>query len=193
MRKTVIATAILGAALLIPAGASSGKGGHKSKVNPSALCAQERKAGKDAFEAKYGDPAMPGCKQFVRGLKRSAAKECKQERRNMGRAAFASRYGSNHGKRNAFGKCVSRKVKKSMGTSCPDDEEPGDDEDAGDDEELGEDEPGDEIGEDVGDEFGVEGLRLGRAYASCDDDPGDEGEDEGDVEDDEPDEEDSDF
>ena len=189
MRKTMIAAVVLSAALLVPAGASMGKGGHKGKVNPTAMCAQERKAaGSDAFEAKYGDPAMPGCKQFVRGLKHSAAKECKQERRSMGRTAFASRYGSNHSKRNALGKCVSRKVRKAMGTSCPDDEQPGDDEDLGDEDDLGDDVPGDEIGDDTGDE-----LRLGRAYASCDDDPGDEEEDDGDLEDDAPDEDDSDF
>jgi hypothetical protein len=43
----------------------------------------------------------------------NAAKECKAERGNTdaSREAFRQKYGSNHNKRNAFGKCVSQKVK----------------------------------------------------------------------------------
>jgi hypothetical protein len=41
---------------------------------------------------------------------KNAAKECAAERREMGREAFAEEYGTNDNKRNAFGKCVSRKT-----------------------------------------------------------------------------------
>lgn len=40
-----------------------------------------------------------------------AAKQCKKELASMGGAAFANRYGTNHNKHNAFGKCVSSKSK----------------------------------------------------------------------------------
>ncbi len=41
----------------------------------------------------------------------SAAKQCKTERSTLGRDAFAVKYGTNHNRRNAFGKCVSRKAR----------------------------------------------------------------------------------
>jgi hypothetical protein len=41
---------------------------------------------------------------------RNAAKECAAERREVGRDAFAEEHGTNANKRNAFGKCVSRKT-----------------------------------------------------------------------------------
>lgn len=40
----------------------------------------------------------------------SAAKQCKAERTSLGREAFALKYGTNRNRRNAFGKCVSRKA-----------------------------------------------------------------------------------
>lgn len=40
----------------------------------------------------------------------SAAKQCKAERTSLGRDAFALKYGTNRNRRNAFGKCVSRKA-----------------------------------------------------------------------------------
>jgi hypothetical protein len=41
----------------------------------------------------------------------SAAKQCKAERNTLGRDAFAVKYGTNHNRRNAFGKCVSGKAR----------------------------------------------------------------------------------
>lgn len=41
----------------------------------------------------------------------SAAKECKAERERIGVQAFKTKYGTNHNKANAFGKCVSSKSK----------------------------------------------------------------------------------
>jgi len=41
----------------------------------------------------------------------NAAKQCKQERRDLGAADFRSKYGKNANDRNAFGKCVSQLAK----------------------------------------------------------------------------------
>ena len=41
----------------------------------------------------------------------TAAKQCKAERSTLGRDAFAAKYGTNRNRRNAFGKCVSRKAR----------------------------------------------------------------------------------
>jgi hypothetical protein len=42
----------------------------------------------------------------------NAAKKCKAERAQLGVEAFRAKYGTNPNKRNAFGKCVSKLVKK---------------------------------------------------------------------------------
>ncbi len=55
-----------------------------------------------------------------------AEKACKAERNSLGVEAFSEKYGTNHNKRNAFGKCVSG---KSKGTK--------DDQDAKDEDERG--------------------------------------------------------
>jgi hypothetical protein len=41
----------------------------------------------------------------------NAAKQCKQERHDLGAADFRSKYGKNASDRNAFGKCVSQLAK----------------------------------------------------------------------------------
>jgi hypothetical protein len=43
--------------------------------------------------------------------RKNAAKACAAERADIGRAAFAMKYGTNHNRRNAFGKCVSQKAR----------------------------------------------------------------------------------
>jgi hypothetical protein len=43
--------------------------------------------------------------------RRNAAKECAEEREAMGRDGFADEHGTNKNKRNAFGKCVSKKAR----------------------------------------------------------------------------------
>ena len=40
--------------------------------------------------------------------RKNAAKECSAERKEIGRDAFAEKYGTNRNNRNAFGKCVSK-------------------------------------------------------------------------------------
>ena len=45
--------------------------------------------------------------------RKNAAKKCAAERGEMGTEAFAAEYGSNANRRNAFGRCVSKKARES--------------------------------------------------------------------------------
>ena len=66
--------------------------------------------------AGKGKPENPGNSQSAPGqsAEKNAAKACKAERGTTAEsmAAFRARYGTNANKANAFGKCVSGKVKK---------------------------------------------------------------------------------
>jgi hypothetical protein len=89
--------------------------------NAAQECRDERdQLGLDAFRDKYGKNhnkrnAFGKCvsshaRQLVADQAtqlRNAARECKAERDQIGHDAFADKYGKNHNKRNAFGKCVS--------------------------------------------------------------------------------------
>ena len=44
--------------------------------------------------------------------KRSASRDCREERKQSGEAQFRADHGTNKNKRNAFGKCVSKKAKQ---------------------------------------------------------------------------------
>jgi hypothetical protein len=63
--------------------------------------------------ADKGKPEKPGKSQSAPGqsAEKNAAKACKAER-GLGPQAFKDKYGTNPNKANAFGKCVSGKVKK---------------------------------------------------------------------------------
>jgi hypothetical protein len=87
-------------------------------------CKAEREADPVAFAAKYGSNkngknALGKCvSQTQSKLKaaaadeiENAAKQCKAERK-ADPSAFATKYGTNANKRNAFGKCVSRTVRE---------------------------------------------------------------------------------
>ena len=80
-------------------------GENKNKKNAFGKCvsgkAREHKAEMDAEDEKQAEE------------RRNAAKECAAERRAMGEEAFAGKYGTNRNKRNAFGKCVSKKAAES--------------------------------------------------------------------------------
>jgi hypothetical protein len=95
--------------------------------NPAKTCKAERASlGVDAFGKKYGTNhnlrnAFGKC---VSGKSKDdtkadqdedalgADKPCKKERAELGDEAFKSKYGRNHNKANAFGKCVSSKSKE---------------------------------------------------------------------------------
>lgn len=124
-RASVIALALV-AAILVPVAsgvAGSGKGALKAKKLAAKQCRAEKKADKRAFKAAYGKRAMRTCKRVTKPeakeAKRSAQRECRAEREELGREAFREKYGTNEpkgnkskgGKRNAFGKCVSGKVR----------------------------------------------------------------------------------
>jgi hypothetical protein len=46
------------------------------------------------------------------GNSKSPAQQCRAERAQMGADAFKDKYGTNKNKRNAFGKCVSKKARE---------------------------------------------------------------------------------
>jgi hypothetical protein len=78
-------------------------GTNKNKKNAYGKCV----SGKAKAKQKKADEADL---KRIRARK-SAAKECAAERKDIGREAFAEKYGTNRNKRNAFGKCVSGKAK----------------------------------------------------------------------------------
>jgi hypothetical protein len=92
----------------------------------NAACRAERAADAAAFATKYGTGknkrnAFGKCvssKARAAAAARqsatvNAARACRAERAAMGASAFATKYGTNRNKRNAFGRCVSQKVSKS--------------------------------------------------------------------------------
>jgi hypothetical protein len=97
----------------------------QDRSNAAAACRTERSADPAAFAAKYGkgsrhDGAFGNCvsqKAKAAAAARvdatvNAAKSCWSERK-ADPAAFKAKYGTNADKSNAFGKCVSGKVKHS--------------------------------------------------------------------------------
>jgi len=121
MKKTTVAIGLV-AALLVPSAAAaetkSDKGDTRAAV---AQCKSERgktKATREAFRAKY--KSMRRCVRQKAGeeaeerknARTNAAKECKAEHDEIGAEAFAEKYGKNRNGRNAFGKCVSTKVRE---------------------------------------------------------------------------------
>lgn len=101
-------------------------------LNASKQCkAEAEQLGAEAFAAKYGSGkkganAHGKCvsgkaKQLEAAAdaedseqiaaRKSAAKTCAAERKEIGETAFAAKYGTNKSKRNAFGKCVSQTAK----------------------------------------------------------------------------------
>ena len=129
MKRLLIAGAAL--ALLAPATAAA-KPTKTDKTNAAKECKTERgstAATREAFRVKYGTNkngknAFGKCVSKTAKAnkqksdeadaakikaRKSAAKDCAAERTSLGREAFAVKYGTNKNKRNAFGKCVSKK------------------------------------------------------------------------------------
>jgi hypothetical protein len=95
-----------------------------NQSNAAQTCMAEQAADEQAFEDKYGTNANKSnafgkCvsqhakqKNEEQGQATvNAARTCKAERAEMGKEAFADKWGTNHNKRNAFGKCVSFNAK----------------------------------------------------------------------------------
>jgi hypothetical protein len=118
MRKTmIICVAMLSAALAFAAVASAGKNNKTAKKLAAQQCKAEKKADKAAFKATYGKRAMRTCKKGekseIKGEIRNASQECRAER-EADRDLFKETYGKNKNGKNAFGKCVSSKVKEDV-------------------------------------------------------------------------------
>lgn len=115
-RKGILLAAVGMLALALTAtGASAGSKGKQIGKLAAKQCAKERKElGNAAFNELHGKPAMPNCLGVkvpeARAAVKGASKDCRAERDEIGAEAFAEKYGSNKNKRNAFGKCVSRKA-----------------------------------------------------------------------------------
>jgi hypothetical protein len=116
MKKITVAIGVVGA-LLVPSAAAAKPDPDKADTRAAvSQCKSERgatKATREAFKAKYR--SMRRCVREKaaeqQAARKNAAKECKAERAEIGPQAFADKYGTNGNKRNAFGKCVSRKVR----------------------------------------------------------------------------------
>ena len=105
----------------------------QAKSNAARDCKAERKLDPEAFAEKYGankndrnaygkcvsakarenKAEMDAEDSEDAAETKNAAKRCAAEREEMGREDFADKYGTNPNKRNAFGKCVSRKTEDS--------------------------------------------------------------------------------
>ena len=111
---------ILAAALtlIVVPQAFAGPGQKLARTAAQAACKAERaQLGAAAFRATYGKQARRNCirahmREAVQAV-RNAAQECRAER-EADADAFGDRYGENENGRNAFGKCVSRKVRASV-------------------------------------------------------------------------------
>ncbi len=80
-------------------------GTNENLTNAYGKCVSSKtKAHKDDMDAEDEEMAEE---------RKNAAKTCAAERGEMGTEAFAAEYGTNHNRRNAFGKCVSKKARES--------------------------------------------------------------------------------
>ncbi len=100
-------------------GSAAGSNGHQYGKLAAKSCAKERKSlGRSLFAQTWGKPAVPNCIAVTKGkarqATRSAQADCRSERSDMGVDAFRDKYGSNDNKQNAFGKCVSGKVRHEL-------------------------------------------------------------------------------
>jgi hypothetical protein len=110
MTRALIITATLAALVAPLTGVAAANTSKADKREAKQECKAERKADKAAFKAQYhgfGKCVHQQARETATE-RRHAQKECRAERA-ADPAAFQATYGSNHNKKNAFGKCVSRK------------------------------------------------------------------------------------
>jgi hypothetical protein len=117
-RKMILAAGVL-AAIALPASAAAKPPTKADKRHAAKECRAERgtdDATQEAFKTKYknfGACVSARAKQEKaerQEARSNAAKDCRAERAEDV-DAFRDKYGTNHNKRNAFGKCVSQKAK----------------------------------------------------------------------------------
>ena len=120
MKRTTLVTAIaISATMLLGSIAGATKPDSKpekpvtAKAAAKAECRAAKQADKAAFKATYG--SMARCVKGEKGESgeeiQNASQECRAEE-EADPAAFAEKYGTNYNNENAFGKCVSSKVKE---------------------------------------------------------------------------------
>ncbi len=111
-RMTVVVAALVGSVLMMSVVAGAAKPDLSAKETARAQCKAAKKADRTAFKATYG--SMGACIKGERAESsdelKNASQECRAER-DADADAFAETYGSNKNGKNAFGKCVSGKVK----------------------------------------------------------------------------------
>jgi hypothetical protein len=104
-------------ALVAAPQALAGPHGLAVKAAKAACRAELESLGREGFRAAYGRHPVRSCtRQHLAEAGqavRNAAQECRAEH-EADPAAFAEEYGENGSRRNAFGKCVSRKVRQEM-------------------------------------------------------------------------------
>jgi hypothetical protein len=101
-------------ALLVVPQVSAANGNKIARKAATAACqAEAKEMGRKEFRAAYGKRAMRACVRAVmpeaKEIVANAAQECRTER-EADKDAFREKYGTNGNKRNAFGKCVSKKT-----------------------------------------------------------------------------------
>jgi hypothetical protein len=132
MKRAITIALSCTVAVLLPASVAVAGEGNGGKSLASKACVAEKnglkkelgnKAGKAAFRAIHGKHAMRNCKkgttEEIEDEEVNASQECRAERDLIGDEAFGLKYGTNAPKgekskgagKNAFGKCVSGKVK----------------------------------------------------------------------------------
>jgi Tfp pilus assembly protein PilV len=125
MTKWIIGL-LAAAVLALPATAFGDTGGQSQTKSPAQQCRAERSANPTGFKEKYGtnhnkSNAFGKCvskkakEQAAgedNGSDRSNAAELCRAERSKDAAAFKEKWGTNHNKSNAFGKCVSQKAKE---------------------------------------------------------------------------------
>jgi hypothetical protein len=111
MKRALMITVTLAALVAPLTGVAAAKPNKADKREARLQCKAERKADKAAFKAKYHGFGKCVHQQARENAKerRHAQKDCRAERAGDP-AAFQAKYGTNHNKKNAFGKCVSQKL-----------------------------------------------------------------------------------
>lgn len=123
MKRLLIIVGAL-AVLAVPASTAVANPSKADKREAQKECRAERgttDATREAFKAKYRNfgacvsQHAKAAKAERKRAKKNAARECREERGETAesRAAFREAYGTNANKSNAFGKCVSKKVRES--------------------------------------------------------------------------------
>ncbi|MDQ3857586.1 MAG: hypothetical protein M3327_03930 [Actinomycetota bacterium] len=117
MKFRITVLAALALSLLVVPQALAGPRGLAHKAAAAACRAERASLGRALFAATYGRHPGRSCvrARAADALEsvRNAAQECRAEREG-GADAFREKYGQNGHKRNAFGRCVSRKVRQDV-------------------------------------------------------------------------------